>query len=791
MYAAAFTLGTGLHLAWRLMLGLLLVASIGSVSPAHAQTANETQAKLEAFGNYLDSVEQQLASADYREDDLKAWIDKITSDRIAVNDCVSAAEKSILRLKADQSSLGEVVAGEAPDVVRKRKTVEKDIADQERHLSECRVLLLRADELTEQARSISKDVLAQRLFAQGPSLLVLFLDNWAIAPDVGIASLEFIQEHAGLENLSTGQWVWFLVLVLVAFFLGLAVRTRGRRGASPAAPDSTATADGSGGYGASLLDAFLHYAPRLFATTTAALYVYALTHEIRPVPFINVMLYGMPAYLLAFVLIRFLLNPNRRYIKALPISDEFGRRMARRLRILALLGYIGYLLFSTLLAQHIPDETYLLVRGIFAALLFINIAWALWLVARLREQDEFRWVGYLIALVLIVSLGAEWAGYRNLALSVVRVIGGSLVAFATTILLVRVFTEIYDALEKSEGTWSSRLRRLIGVADGQHVPGLTGIRLASYLMLWIMFGYAMLRIWHVPASTVQQIETTLSDGFQLGEFQLVPLRLLLAIALFALLVTAARWAQTRLERHWLRYARIDHGAREAIVTITGYVLIVISALIGLSIAGFEFRNLAIIAGALSVGIGFGLQNIVNNFVSGLILLFERPVKTGDWIVVGSTEGYVKRIRIRSTQIQTFDRADVIVPNSELISQQVTNWMLYDTQGRARVPVGVAYGSDTQKVKAVLEKLAQDHPSVITDDSYPQPKVLFLGFGDSSLNFELRCFIRNIDNRLQVVSDLNFAIDAAFRAEGIEIPFPQRDLHLRSMPPGYRPADGDG
>ncbi|MEJ2686549.1 MAG: mechanosensitive ion channel [Gammaproteobacteria bacterium] len=203
-------------------------------------------------------------------------------------------------------------------------------------------------------------------------------------------------------------------------------------------------------------------------------------------------------------------------------------------------------------------------------------------------------------------------------------------------------------------------------------------------------------------------------------------------------------------------------------------------------AGLEYKNLAIIAGALSVGIGFGLQNIVNNFVSGLILLFERPIRTGDWIVVGSTEGYVKRIRIRSTQIQTFDRADVIVPNSELISTQVTNWMLYDLRGRVRVPVGVAYGSDTALVKQLLLEAGGAHPQVITDGSAPEPVVLFLEFGDSSLNFELRIYIREIDMRLAVVSDLNFAIDAAFREHGVEIPFPQRDVHVRDWPAPPRP-----
>jgi small-conductance mechanosensitive channel len=200
-----------------------------------------------------------------------------------------------------------------------------------------------------------------------------------------------------------------------------------------------------------------------------------------------------------------------------------------------------------------------------------------------------------------------------------------------------------------------------------------------------------------------------------------------------------------------------------------------------------------------VGIGFGLQNVVNNFVSGLILLFERPIKTGDWVVVGETEGFVKRIRIRSTQIQTFDRADVIVPNSDLISHQVTNWMLYDPLGRIKVRVGVAYGSDTEKVRDILLEVASGHDMVIKDGSAPEPQVLFRGFGDSSLDFELRCHIDHIDYRLLVISDLNFAIDKAFREHGIEIPFPQRDIHvqtwaaqqkglpaLRKAPPRKRP-----
>ncbi|MBI5040217.1 MAG: mechanosensitive ion channel family protein, partial [Gammaproteobacteria bacterium] len=398
-----------------------------------------------------------------------------------------------------------------------------------------------------------------------------------------------------------------------------------------------------------------------------------------------------------------------------------------------------------------------------------------WLFAKIREQDELRWVGLLMAVVLVVSLGAEWSGYRNLALTMLRFIIGSLFAFGVVLTLMRLFHELYDALEQGVGPRPLRLRQLLNVAPNRPVPGLVWFRIATNVLLWSLFGYTLLRIWHVSAGTLTQIENSLFRGFKLGDVQIVPLRILLAIALFAVLVTLARWLQTRLDRRWLTYARMDHGAREAVVTITGYVLVVLAAILGLSVAGFDFGKLAIIAGALSVGIGFGLQNIVNNFVSGLILLFERPVKTGDWVVVGDTEGYVRRISIRSTQIQTFDHADVIVPNSELIARQVTNWTLHNRQGRLHIPIGVAYGSDIEKVKQVLEHIGIDHPSVITDGSVPNPKALFLGFGETALNFDLRCFVRNIDERAQIVSDLNSAIYAAFRAEGIDMPFPNKPV----------------
>ncbi len=262
------------------------------------------------------------------------------------------------------------------------------------------------------------------------------------------------------------------------------------------------------------------------------------------------------------------------------------------------------------------------------------------------------------------------------------------------------------------------------------------------------------------------------------------------MGLFALLLMLVTWGRDRMDQKLRSSSRLDAGSRDAMVSVSGYVGFALAILVGLSMAGVDLSNIAIIAGALSVGIGFGLQNIVNNFVSGIILLFERPIRPGDWIVVGNTEGYVKKVRVRATEIQTFDRSDVIVPNSELISGQVTNWTYRDPYGRVICPVGVAYGSDVQLVRKVLLEVAERHPQVITDGRAPPPKVMFLAFGDSALLFDLRCFISDVNSRLTVRSELNYAIDAAFRAKGIQIPFPQQDVYVKGWPPeGGPPREG--
>ncbi len=219
---------------------------------------------------------------------------------------------------------------------------------------------------------------------------------------------------------------------------------------------------------------------------------------------------------------------------------------------------------------------------------------------------------------------------------------------------------------------------------------------------------------------------------------------------------------------------LQRGKTEAISRLLHYAILTLGFLLALGASGVDLNKFTVLAGALGVGLGFGLQNIVDNFVSGLILLFERPLQVGDKITVGDTSGEVKDIGIRASTVATWDGADVIIPNASLISGTVTNWTLTDDRRRSELQVGVAYGTDPQTVLRILRETARNHPLVLAE---PEPVGLFVGFGDSSLDFRLRFWTR-LDHSVDVTSQLHVALCERLAAEGIEIPFPQRDIHIK-------------
>ncbi|MBE9563653.1 MAG: mechanosensitive ion channel family protein [Proteobacteria bacterium] len=759
---------------------LFLVVAVSLAPHAHAADDNGVMVNMENMSDRLKQVNKKISRGQFDGKDLASWTKLTIKMKSAASLCVANSETASLDLKTVIDGLGEKVKGEDIEVTKKRKTYLKEKENLDKTLAKCNLFIVSSDEVASHINEAEKSYFKQKYLARSPhmiELVISYLDNpVAILQDSG----EFVFKRSGINEIDTLDVVLSISAVLISIFFGIWLRRKLLSLESKRQWQD----DFSENLVRATLTTLSCSAPYLIGSAVAAISSVIITMEVAEIPFVTELFVGLLIFFLLTTTIRLLLSPVSPAKPFLSFSPHIAEALAKRLKVLAILSLIGYLAFYTVFSESIIESNLMLMRNVFSLFFVLNLVWTLQVIISSPKLPKLRYISMLVIVAVLASLVAEWLGYRNLAFSSRRMIMMSFVVFMVFIGIAKVFRDLFNAIDDGTYPWCRRLHKSLGVEKGEKVPGLIWIRLLATIVVWGSFAFLFISAWDFSGGFIEQAKGYIINGFDLGGFRIVPSRILWALLVFGTIVILSGWIRSQLENNWLKMTTMGQGARDALVTIMGYILFLIAIMAGLSAAGFDFGNIAIIAGALSVGIGFGLQNIVNNFVSGLILLFERPIRKGDWIEVGGTEGYVKDIHIRSTRIQTFDRSDVIVPNSELISNQVTNWVLSSKSGRAIVPVGVAYGTDTEKVRDILMAIAEENDNVVNAGSMPKPIVLFREFGDSSLNFELRVFLHNVDSRLRVVSDLNFAIDKAFREEGIEIPFPQRDLHVKSIPDNF-------
>ena len=367
--------------------------------------------------------------------------------------------------------------------------------------------------------------------------------------------------------------------------------------------------------------------------------------------------------------------------------------------------------------------------------------------------------GQLLMLISAISLILSIIGYRSASNALLF---PSILSFGLVAGLILTFEAVRDFCA------------IIAEDSVSGHDGLVAVAINAALILGSVPLFAL--IWGARMANLTEVWTQFKSGVKLGDVQISPGALLALIVVFVIGYIITRVIQRTLKNKILPKTKMDTGGQNAIVSGFGYAGIFVAALIAITFAGIDLSSLAIVAGALSVGIGFGLQNIVSNFVSGIILLIERPISVGDWIEVGGNMGTVTNISVRSTSIQTFDKSDLIIPNADLIAGTVTNYTRGNSIGRVILPVGVAYGNDTRKISELLQSIVECHPMVTKN---PPPSIVFQGFGADSLNFEIRAVLSDINYGLSVKSELNHQITESFADNNIEIPFAQRDIWIRN------------
>jgi small-conductance mechanosensitive channel len=750
-----------------LILPLAAALALAQESPAFTPTAGISE--LERMVNNLPDAagdEIVVGAMRIRAEELEA----------AGKACAEAFRPQMERLQNELVVLGEPDPNEEIDIWEQRRQISETLARASSAESNCELLEIRSRDFIALAEKELTRISAERMWSRRPSLLMELGQTVQAIQDLPDAAQISTAWESRFDVKPFSMLIVALLLAGLCVVLGFRVRQRFSDWVQAKRLDQ----------GPPTLRLLLprppaENAPIIITGLVLTLYAYASAKEPNLQMYVIRIPLGLLLYGLGMVLIRWSTNKLSPAAAIQGLKADHIPKFRGRMRACLIVLVVGFVaLGPTWLG--VPPQQSLLFPYIFLSLALIFSLFSILLLARQIKgmRRRFRVVRIITSISLLVAAGAALIGFFNFSNYLLLAVLITLLAAFFLWMLLWVTGTAAEAVAKGGTRFSYRVRTWLGLSPTDPQSGLGIVNLVTDLALWSAFIMIVVNAWDTSGKFPSYVAKIITKGFEAGSVTIVPMHIIYGMTAFVAIMIATGWVRQAVQKRYIRHTRMDRGARDALLKITGYIGFVVAALVGLKLTGISFAGLAIVAGALSVGIGFGLQNIVNNFVSGLILLFERPIKSGDFVTVGAVEGTVKTISIRSTEIETLDRQNVIVPNSELVSQQVTNWVLHDPVGRLTLDIGVAYGSDVEKVRDVLLEVANTNEYIVTDGvSAPKPKVLFMSFGESSLDFELRIWIKQIRRRFDATSAVNFAVDAAFRENNIEIPFPQRDLHVRS------------
>ncbi len=742
---------------------------------------------LAAWTASLDRIENGLANDGVRARALDFYRNELVAIREAAQKFADEIRPRVEAAQAQLESLGPPPGDnqppEAEAVARQRETLTATLSSLSGALRSAEATILRASQLTAKIQDIRRRNFTQRLFERVPGLFTL--EVWQHAP-AGTAQA-FATGYDIIKTwLSKLDSLWDVVqLAILALLLWAGLqhlsqlsvhRFREWRQSEP--PPFWKRASSA---------AWVVLARTLATPAAGLFFFYSLRLNGLLTPRIDALLQIL---LLAIIIVSavnalattiFAVNRPQWRIFALP--DGAARRI--RWLMVALAGvYALDLLVGRLNELAATPFPVTVAQGFLACLAFSGLAIAILLAWRdappLEGAPQSRWLRalrlplWIAALLILLSAMLGYVALSRFIAAQVIVTGTILALLYLLLLWIDAFGQSIRDEDAPAGHW---LRTRLGLDDRRREQLSLPVTLSLRLLAILLAVPPIMLQWGFDEKDIRELFGRLMFGFRIGTIEISLATVIAAIVVFILGYTAAKLFQGWLDRHVLAPSGLEGGTRDSVRTATGFLGIFAAGILALSYAGIDLSSLAIVAGAFSVGIGFGLQSIINNFVSGLILLAERPIKVGDWVVVGGEEGFVRRISVRSTEIETFDRASVIVPNSYFITETVKNWTFSNNIGRVVIPVGVSYDSDPEQVRDLLLKVARNHPLVMTD---PAPFVFFEDFGASSLDFKLFAHVYNITSSLGIRTELRIAILKTFREHGIEIPFRQTDVTLRGL-----------